>query len=108
MTVYWLTFRLADKHTVKGSYDDRYDRLLDVIGRYSTLDWSETSSFVCFRSDESITTIGQTLKQAIDPSVDLFLIRKLSSPAAVICGAYKETDIFRLMSTDGETYLKKI
>jgi len=103
MTVYWITFRIAEKTINQRSYEERYEALQAAILGPAGTYWSEPTSFVAFDSPQSIDQISSACKAAIAPSVDLFLIRQMDSRVARICGANADKDIFRLMP-----YLKQI
>ena len=109
MTVYWLSFRLGNETTSKGSYADRYDALKLALGMASGEGWEEVTSFVVFESALSIDDVGQVAKGAIDPNVDLFLLREMERQSARICGNNGDPDISKLMiRADGTTYLRRI
>jgi hypothetical protein len=109
MSVFWLTFRLHEQTTSRGSYEERYDALMAELQAFSTLTWTNTTSFVVFESASSIAALGQAFKGVIDPKVDLFLMRAMESKLAVICGSNDDPGIYRLMLRDnGATYLTAI
>ena len=109
MSVFWLTFRLHEQTTSKGSYEERYDALVAKLQELSTLTWANTTSFVVFESASSIAALGQAFKGAVDPKVDLFLMRAMERKQAVICGSNDDPDIYDLMvDANGTTYLTEI
>lgn len=109
MAAYWLTFRIHDETTAKGTYDERYDALVAAIKKNATLWWGETTSFMAFQSAGSLEALTAAFKRAIDPDKDLFLMRKMDTKDAIICGRSDDADIYRLMVGEtGSTYLKKL
>lgn len=46
MAIYWLTFRIADSRSPKGTYDERYEALTSMVIRNSSAWWSVTTSFL--------------------------------------------------------------
>jgi hypothetical protein len=97
MTTYWLTCRLADKVIGGRSWGDRYNALRDSINGASTKWWIEPTSFYAFESQHSIETLAAHFKKAIAPSEDMFLMRKIDTKDAVICGKVEDQDTFQLM-----------
>jgi hypothetical protein len=107
MTVYWLSYRIEEDDTG----DERRRALLEMVDLYATSNsvWHETTSFVVFDSDRGIDTLSGQFKLAIDPKKDHFLIRRMDSQAARICGHIKDIRIFQLMlDKNGKTYLKQV
>jgi hypothetical protein len=70
----WLSFRVAEKTTTKGSYGERYDALTKAVDGFTTAYWAETSSFYVFNSALDIDQIVQKVKAAIDVSCDKVVI----------------------------------
>ena len=104
MTAYWLSYRIADDLQHRRTYEQRYKDLIDALNKHiDGLCWSETTSFIVFKSHDDITTIAQSLGTAIDQSYDLFIIRELEKQSAIICGFNSDNEIHKLMP-----YLKKL
>jgi hypothetical protein len=102
MSSYWISFRISDVRVGSKGYGDRYNALTEEIQSVATCFWQESTSFIVFSSDKSIVEISTACKAAISPTHDLFLIRKLDTQTATICGKCEDSDIFTLMP-----YLKK-
>jgi hypothetical protein len=73
MADYWLTFRIHQNST----YQTRYDALIEAVNDNGTGFWDGPTSFIALRSGKSIDTLGKAYKDAIDPAVDLFVIREI-------------------------------
>jgi hypothetical protein len=71
MADYWLSFRIHDN----GDYQRRYKEFIEAVNDNVTGFWDGPTSFICIRSDMGIDALGRELKRAIDPNVDLFVIR---------------------------------
>lgn len=82
MADYWLTFRLHQN----SSYQTRYDDLIEVVNDSGTGFWEGPTSFIAIRSSKDIDALGQALKGAIDPSVDLFVIREIGRDSTRYAG----------------------
>ncbi|MBZ0163410.1 MAG: hypothetical protein K8H74_11935 [Notoacmeibacter sp.] len=101
---YWLTFRIEQK-TVDGiSAGKRRDDLYAAIQWHAETWWLEPTSFVLFDSSSEIGEIASSCKEAIAPSVDQVLIRKLNSKAARIIGKVEDMDMLRAFMP----YLSKV
>lgn len=104
MEVYWLSFRISEeKPCSQSSYQQRYQGLMATLQDHSITIWSETTSFFIFSSDSSIETLAKAFKKIIDDRCDHFIIRKMDSKNAIICGKIADNSIFNLMN-----YLRKI
>ena len=109
MTVYWLSYRLEDRSTRTGTYGQRHDALMLVLETVSSIRWTQTTSFAVFSSDLPIVPAGMAFRAAVDPEVDVFLLREMDGRSAVICGKNRDNGIRRLMlGPDGATYLREV
>lgn len=71
MKTYWVTFRIQQT----GDHAARYQELIDVLNEVSgDTWWIEPTSFVMFRSGDTIDTISAWLKASINPSKDIILV----------------------------------
>lgn len=72
---YWATFRIKMETRNRLTYQQRRDQLLNVLYYQSANVWDEPTSFVAFVTERGIDTIAKQAKSAIDPLVDVVLIR---------------------------------
>ena len=109
MPAYWLSFRIADAIAFQGTYDDRYSALVSAAAGGSARFWVETTSFIAFDSPEALEPLASRLKQTIDPTKDLFLLKRMNAPGGIICGNNEDDSIFKLMAGEnGQSYLKNL
>ena len=97
MTVYWLTFRISEKKTTKGSDKDRRDNLYSTIGGLSTRWWKDPTSFIIFESSRSIDKISKECKAVVSSNIDIVLIRKMENKSARLIGKTDDMDIYSLI-----------
>lgn len=99
--VYWLNYRLADKDTSAGSYDERWSALDTLVVSISENTWDATTSFYMFRSTVPILDILRGVKAVIDPRVDLAVVGVHGSPASFLIGgtAEEEASLRRLVAS---------
>lgn len=71
---YWLTFRIEDKTTQKGTYGDRYDALINTLQQINDGWWAQPTSFIVFGSETARAAIIQRIKAALDTSVDMAVL----------------------------------
>ena len=96
MTVYWITFRLADETVGGRDWNSRYDALTTAIDSACSKWWIDSTSFIAFESTQGIDTLTASFKRAIASSKDLFLIREMDTKDARIVGPHNRS-IFDLM-----------
>lgn len=82
MADYWLTFRIHEN----ASYQRRYDALIEAVNESGTGFWDGPTSFIAIESSRTIDTIGTVYKRAIDPAVDLFVIREIGKDSTRYAG----------------------
>ncbi len=98
MSVYTISFMIADKTLNGSTYDDRYDAFMKTAMNISpTIWWKDTTSFIVIQTDLSITDVSKKLKAVIVPSADLFLIIDTQVKAARICGKNDDKDLIKLI-----------
>ncbi|WP_320194947.1 hypothetical protein RMR10_011835 [Agrobacterium rosae] len=102
MAVFAISFRIADKTTTLGTYQDRYDSFVDLV-KASSVDgvWDETSSFILIKNDASTSKALANdfrLLTMIDPEVDLAIVINLSMKSHAVVGTPEEPDLELLMS----------
>ncbi len=93
MEQYWISFTIADKTIGGRSYNDRYEDLVNDIRAFSINYWLDTTSFLIFETDLSLTAVGKRCKKAIAPSEDLIVIRELNKRSAVYAGKLDDDDL---------------
>lgn len=106
MATYWLSFRLDDSRPRgRATYDDRYADFVSAVYEHANPDmlWEETTSFYIFESSSALHSIARALKAAIDPDLDIFVLRSLDVQRAIACGAADDEKLSALMP-----YLRKI
>lgn len=102
MTVFAITFRIAEKRTSAGTYETRYQSLVDAVpyvssGRY----WDETTSFFLIESEQATAAeVADLLKDmsSIDLTVDLVVVINLSKRGYKAIGSYDDKDIDTIMA----------
>jgi phage tail sheath gpL-like len=93
MAVYWISYRLnADPGRTERQY-----ALIKAIHAYKKRYWDRTESFVIFETMHTIEFLTEVFKDQINLRTDLFLLRDLDAPSAVLCGANTDPDIMTLM-----------
>lgn len=92
MAVYWMTFRLERD----ASYSDRYNALMEAVGSACTQWWIEPTSFVLFRSDESLDALASMVKSTINVRKDVALIGMTETKGARVVGTIADQDLFGL------------
>lgn len=91
MSVYWATFRLSDMTVGGRNYDARYAALIKAVeGHRSTRWWYEPTSFWLFDSASTRAQIAASVKAAIAPTHDLFLIGSMEQTGATLVGKAEE------------------
>lgn len=103
MSVYWISFRIANEKVGNRSYDDRLKALNDTIGKHCSDWWGDTTSFYAFESIATLHTVAIAVKQAIAPTHDVVIMRAMDVKEAYIIGAFKKENIFKMLD-----YLKKV
>ena len=97
MAIYWLSFTISDRNAKNKSYDERYNDFIDRIFKVSLEHWSETTSFIIFKSNENIDVLFNFFGIALSEIYDLFIIRELDAKSARIFGKNENTKIKNLM-----------
>ena len=93
MTVYWISFRINNDP----GRAERLYALTKAIHAYKKRYWDRTESFVLFESVHSMDFLVDVFKGHLNPRTDLFLLRELDSPSAVIFGLNTDPDLLALM-----------
>lgn len=101
MALYAITFRIADRKTTLGTYQDRYDSFVDRV-RYEAAGtwWEETTSFFLIESDlGNSKALADSLaaNSIIDETNDLAVIINLSSKGYSVIGKNPDPDLGPLM-----------
>ncbi len=97
MPTYWTSFKIGDA-TVRGSTAaSRHQAVEQAIDDISTECWKETICFAIFRSELSLKAIATKLKSAIDRQHDVFVIRTMEAPYAIVCGKNPKTALLGLI-----------
>ena len=101
MSVFMVSFRIADRTTVIGSYDERYGSVNTAIkllttGKY----WSETTSFFLIESDLNSAELATSIDRAslLDHGVDLLVCVNLSKRGYKVVGDNRDQDIDAMMA----------
>lgn len=97
MTTIWISFRIAKKDASGKTYQQRYDALVDAVKEISDTFWEETTSFIIFETDTDFNVAASLFKTKISPACDLFLMRKMDSKKAAICGKNDDQDVYDMM-----------
>ena len=82
MADYWLTFRVLEN----SGYQRRYDALIEAVNESGTGFWDGPTSFIAIRSSKSIDELGTAFRAAIDPLLDLFVIREIGKDSTRYVG----------------------
>lgn len=93
METFWISFRIADTNT----YNDRYEALIETIRSVASKWWLEPSSFIVFSSSQKIDNIAASLKEAIDPEIDLAILGMPDYKSVRLVGLTEDPDIFKLI-----------
>jgi hypothetical protein len=72
---YWATFRIKNETRRTGTHSQRWQALVNAIRYQSWSVWQEPTSFLAFITERDIDTIALQMKAAIDPVVDVALLR---------------------------------
>ncbi|UUP19519.1 hypothetical protein [Nitratireductor thuwali] len=102
MSVYAISFRIADRTTGYGSYDERYTSVVEATqaltqGRY----WEETTSFLVLESShDSSASLATSIEDLalFDPAVDLLLVINLSRKGFAVRGKNDDPDVEEIMA----------
>ncbi|MDG4884330.1 hypothetical protein [Mesorhizobium sp. WSM4884] len=103
MSVFVVSFRIADEQSIYGTYSERWSSVNDAVqnravGRNY---WKQTTSFFALQATE---TSASALASAInvnskfDPDKDLLLVVNLSSKDFKVIGVNKDADIDAIMA----------
>jgi hypothetical protein len=92
MASFWLTFRIHHNRT----YDQRYQALMDHLANAGAEFWEEPTSFIAFTADHTIDALGQYLKNAIDETVDVFVLREIGKDNTRYAGTFANPRTFPL------------
>jgi hypothetical protein len=90
---YWLTFRIHDD----AGYDDRRESLYKEIDTISDVWWVEPTSFVLFRSDQSMAQVCGVVSRAINPNVDLVVVGMPEYKSMRTIGELKNYDALAIL-----------
>lgn len=93
MSVYWITFRIAED----GNHDDRYDNLLDAIKKSSTMIWEEPTSFLLVESEKTIDDLAAILRTKVNSIHDIVLIGNPNVKQARVIGIVVDENLFEMM-----------
>lgn len=102
MAIYAVTFRIAQKWSILGTYQERYDSFVERVQLEGTgTYWVETTSFILLNADH---TNSQSLaadianNSRIDPAMDLAVVINLSAKGYTVIGDNEDDDLELLMS----------
>lgn len=102
MAVFAVTYKISDRATQFGTYDERRASVIKaVLSQSSGVHWDKTTSFILFTSDgESSKTIATAIdnNSMLDPSADLLVVINLSKKGYTLIGSSNDTDIDKIMS----------
>lgn len=90
---YWTSMFFASRTTAKGTYDKRRDDTLDALNKVCDGWWPETTSFVVFGSEKTISELAQIAKRSMDPQCDIVLIGMTDKKSMRLVGAAQHPDI---------------
>lgn len=94
MRTYYVSFTIADD----AGYAERYEALMDLLRGYdNTIWWTETTSFVLFRSDKSASQIATDIMRAINVSKDIAVVGATHFKTMLVVGASQDDDIYKLV-----------
>ena len=92
MAVYWLSFRIAEKKTEKGTDVDRRKALYDAIKKIQPNVWEVPTSFILFETAKDIDAIAAICKNAVSPSEDSVILRKIDGGNVRFIGSKVDFD----------------
>ena len=101
MSVFMVSFRIADRTTVIGSYEERYDSVNTTIQSLTTgRRWSETTSFHLIESDLNSAELATSIDRAslLDHGVDVLVCINLSKKGYKVVGDNRDQDIDAIMA----------
>lgn len=101
MSIFVVSFRFAEKKTVLGSYQERYDSFVTAVKNASiSAVWDGTSSFIIIESTETAAQLRQDfdLQSMLDANEDQALIINLSQNEHAVLGAVAKPQLATLMS----------
>jgi hypothetical protein len=101
MSVFMVSFRIADRTTVIGSYEERYDSVNTAIQSLTTgMHWSETTPFHLIESDLNSAELATSIDRAslLDHGVDLLVCVNLSKKGYKVVGDNRDQDIDAIMA----------
>jgi len=91
---YYVSFTIADD----AGYSGRYEALMELLRGYdNTIWWTETTSFVLFRSDKTAAQIAADIKAEINTSKDIVVIGATHYKTMLVLGANGDDDIYNLV-----------
>lgn len=103
MSIYWLSFRIAEDGRHDPSYEQRLNTLAKTVQEHSVMAWAQPTSFWIIESTQSIDELAAAYRKAIDLNTDHFIISMMGADNAIVCGKFVDTNIFKLMP-----YLRKL
>jgi hypothetical protein len=106
MSSYFFSFRLSEKTTPRGTYDERYNALYETIRQMSNGWWLKPTSFGVFYSNQSADGVLAQIATAIDEAVDLFVLGKIDYLGIWVLGNYTDSDAEILGSMIKDLHLR--
>lgn len=103
MSVFVVSFRIADEQSQYGSYNERWTSVnaaiqSKAVGRHY---WKQTTSFFALESDQdnsSALANSINLSSKFDPTKDLLLVVNLSAKGYTVLGINSDNDIDAIMA----------
>lgn len=106
MKDYFFSFRLSEKESDKGSYDERYEAMYEALKGISNGYWLRPTSFGIFGCDLSAEDILKVVAEAIDESIDLFVLGLIEYKGIYVIGNYSSHDAEVLASLVADLHLQ--
>ncbi len=97
MRAYWISFKIGDTTVRSSTAARRQQAVQQVIDEISKECWTETTCFAILRSELSLKAIAIKLKAAINVQHDVFVIRTVEAPYAIVCGKNPNNKILGLI-----------
>lgn len=101
MTIFAVTFRIADVTTTLGPYDRRWNSVVENTRKCSTRYWDETTSCILLNSpyETAKEVTAKILKASMfDENVDLLVCIGLSMKDHSTIGKYKDQDLDKILA----------
>lgn len=84
---YWLTFELKAETTAKGTYQERYNALIEALQTLNDGWWAQPTSFIVFGSTASRAAIITKIKAAVDLKTDIVVLGMPNYKTMEVVGA---------------------